>query len=132
MSWREIKRDTKRIVHRTMQIPVTYVLDGSQTPAKVRLHTKFDAIGDDRSMGWAEIQATRPRVVFLLEDGIKPSRGGIVFVQPGEAYYIENALPPDDIIMVAEVTKMTVAQLLQAGLPTGLGGYGLSYGESYG
>lgn len=117
MSWRDQKREARRTVHRTMQIDAMYYGDGSPVPVRVRLHTKFDAIGDDRSMGWAEMQVTRPRVLFLVEDGIQPERGHVVYVQPGEAYQIDNTLPPDDITITAEVTRMTARQLQQAGLP---------------
>lgn len=119
MSWRDQKREARRIVHDTMRIPAVYHGEEA-TPVNVRLHTKFAAIGDDRSMGWAEIQVTRPRVVFMLEDGVTPSRGGVVFIRPGEAYFVENVLPPDDITVTAEVTRMTTEQLRKNGFPTGL------------
>lgn len=119
MSWRDQKREARRVVHETMQIQAMYHGDaGVVTPVNVRLHTKFDAIGDDRSMGWAEMQVARPRIIFMIEDGVRPKRNGIVFVQAGEAYSIDNVLPPDDITLTAEVTRMSTAQLIKAGLPT--------------
>ena len=120
--WREQKREARRIVHDTMALDDSlYYSEAGATPVpvRVRLHTKFDAIGDDRSMGWAEIEAIRPRVIFLVDspDSVKPERGGIVFVQMGEAYEIDNTLPSDDITITAEVTRMTARQYKQAALP---------------
>lgn len=117
MSWRDQKREVRRIVHRTMQIPAVY--HGEEAiPVNIRLHTKFDAIGDDRSMGWAEMQVSRPRVIFMIEDGVEPQRGGVVFIQPGEAYFVDNVLPPDEISITAEVSRMTEQQLKRNGFPT--------------
>lgn len=119
-NWREQKRQARRVVHETMLVEALYyITPGAEpSPVHVRIHTKFDAIGDDRSMGWAEIQSTKPRLIFMRSERT-PDRGCVVYVQPGEAYQIDNVLPPDDITITAEVTSMTKRQLEKAGLPTG-------------
>jgi len=109
-------------VHDTMALDdVRYFPEVGATPVpvRVRLHTKFNAIGDDRSMGWAEIEAIKPRIIFRIDEpgSVQPERGAIVLVQPGEAYEIDNTLPADDITVTAEVTRMTARQYEQAGLP---------------
>jgi len=121
--WREQKREARRIVHDVMHIPAKYYTSPGASPAdvRVRLHTKFTLIGDDRSMGWAEMQAVKPRLIFMRpeldEAGIELTRNAIVYLQPGEAYAIDNTLPPDDITVTAEVTLLSKKQYQDAGLP---------------
>ena len=103
-----------------MAVPCDYYATKGATavPVRARLHLKFDALGDDRSMGWAEIQAMKPKLVFRTAE-LDPTRGAVVYFQPGEAYRIDNTLPPDDQYTIAEVTALTVRQLENEGLPTG-------------
>jgi hypothetical protein len=119
MSWREQKREARRIVHETMQIEAQYYSSRGAAPTTVhvRLQTKFDLIGDNRSMGWAEMQAIKPRLVFMREEK-EPANGAIVWFQVGEAYRIDNTLKPDDITRTVEVTLLTPKQYAEEGLPT--------------
>lgn len=91
------------------------------TPVRARLHTKFGQIGDDRSMGWAEIEAVKPRLIFMISDltamSVRIERNNIIYVDVGEAYNIDNTLPPDDITITAEVTRLSSKQYKDAGLP---------------
>jgi len=113
--WREQKREARRALHQTMQIEALYYPTQGAEPetVHVRLHTKFDAIGDERSMGWAEIQSMKPRLIFLREEK-EPENGAIVWLQAGEAYRIDNTLPPDDITRTAEVTRLSYRQYADA------------------
>ena len=111
-SWRDQKREARRILHKTMEIESLYYVDGLEPiNLPIRLHVKFDAIGDDRSMGWAEMQVERPRIVFLSDYGVSPKNGAVVYIQPGEAYQIDSVLPNHDITVTAEVTRMTKRQM---------------------
>lgn len=106
-----------------MAIPALhYATAGAAAVAiRVRLQTKFAQIGDDRSMGWAEREAVKPRLIFMLSEmtsaGIVLNRNQIVYFEPGEAYNIDNLLPPDDITVTAEVTRLSRKQYQDAGLP---------------
>lgn len=121
--WRDQKRTARRVVHDTMAIPALhYATAGAVAVAiRVRLQTKFAQIGDDRSMGWAEREAVKPRLIFMLSEmtsaGIVLNRNQIVYFEPGEAYNIDNLLPPDDITVTAEVTRLSRKQYQDAGLP---------------
>lgn len=119
MNWREQKRAARHIVHDTMKIEARYYPPGSTgwTPVHVRLQTKFGLIGDNRSMGWAEIEAIKPRLVFMREEQ-EPQNGAVVWFAVGEAYRIDNTDPADDITRIANVTRLTPKQYADAGLPT--------------
>jgi hypothetical protein len=121
-NWREQKREARRIVHNTMALDMKFFQTATSSPVDVRarLHTKFTQIGDDRSMGWAEIEAIKPRIIFMLDElpaGLKLDRNAVVLVQPGEAYNIDNTLPADDISVTAEVTRLTKRDYEKMGLP---------------
>jgi len=121
-NWREQKREARRIVHTTMALDMKFFQTATSSPVDVRarLHTKFTQIGDDRSMGWAEIEAIKPRMIFMLDElpaGLKLDRNAVVLVQPGEAYNIDNTLPADDISVTVEVTRLTKRDYEKMGLP---------------
>ncbi len=120
--WRDIKREARAVVHDTMALAGQYYADVGVPPVAVRarLSTRFTQIGDDRSMGWAEIEAVKPRLIFMLSElptGLTLARGAIFYLQPGEAYQIDNLLPPDDITVTAEVTRLSRKQYADAQLP---------------
>lgn len=119
---REIKREARRALHDLMAIPMQYYSAPGEQPVEVRarLHYKFTLIGDDRSMGWAEIHSINPRLIFLpaeLPEGVTLERGAILYVQPGEAYRIDNTDPTDDISVTVSVARLSKDQYEKAGLP---------------
>jgi hypothetical protein len=122
-AWREQKRQARRVVHNTMALDVLHYTEAGAmpTPVRARLHTKFGQIGDDRSMGWAEMEAVKPRLIFMISDlaamSVQIERNNIIYVDIGEAYNIDNTLPPDDITITAEVTRLSRKQYQDAGLP---------------
>lgn len=120
MNWREQKRSARDIVHDHMAVPCDYYATKGAEAVRIRarLHLKFDALGDDRSMGWAEIQAMKPKLVFRASE-VDPARGAVIYFQPGEAYRVDNLLPPDDQYIIAEVSVLSTRQLEIEGLPTG-------------
>ena len=121
--WRDQKREARRIVHGAMGLDALHYAAAGAAPVgiRARLQTKFTQIGDDRSMGWAEMEAVKPRLIFMLselaEKGITLTRGNIVYFQPDEAYYIDNTLPADDITVTAETSRLSRKQYQDAGLP---------------
>lgn len=121
--WREQKRQARAVVHDTMAFDALLYpqTPGSQpVPVRVRLHTKFSQIGDDRSQGWAEREAVKPRIIFmaseLAEQGVSLARGHVVWLQQDEAYFVDNTLPADDITITAEVTRLSRKQYQDADL----------------
>ena len=119
--WREQKREARRVVHDTFRFDALYYATPTASPigVGVRLQTKFTQIGDDRSAGWAEMEAIKPRLIFLVEDltAGQPARNAVVYLQPGEAYFIDNTLPPDDITVTAEVVRVNKTEYTKMGLP---------------
>lgn len=119
-SWREQKRQARAVVHDTMALDAfLYPQPGATpVPVRVRLHTKFTQIGDDRSQGWAERESVQPRMIFmaseLAEQGVSLTRGQLVWLQQDEAYFVDNTLPADDITITAEITRLTRKQYTDA------------------
>ena len=121
--WRDQKKVARRVVHDTMQIAALYLayvpLDGASPdplPVDVRLHTEFKALGDQAgtSFQFAERHETVPKIIFLRSQ-ITPVRGAVVSVALGEAYEIDNVMPPSEEYITVEVTRLAVGKTI--GLP---------------
>lgn len=101
-----------------MEVPAFYIVPVTlaQVPCLVRVHTKFAALGDLKgtSFSYAEREDVSPKIVFM-RDQVEPIRGGVVSVEPGEAYRIDHAEEPDDITTTAAVARMPLAETV--GLP---------------
>lgn len=111
-SFREMKRHARRQLHEHMSEQVLYLLDSKSDPVSctVRLHLKFDELGELLRGGFAERQEITPRIVFMAEQ-VRPVRGGIVVTQDMGAWRVDNDLPPDDITITAEVIRLTKSQI---------------------
>jgi hypothetical protein len=112
MTWREQKREARRILHDTMQIEALYYASHGASPetVHVRLKIEFDAIGNPRlSAGRAEMQSVKPHLIFMRDEK-EPKNGAVVWFETGEAYRIDNTLLPDDITRTAEVTRLSAKQ----------------------
>ncbi|AOR76574.1 hypothetical protein [Novosphingobium resinovorum] len=114
---RDIKRAARQRLHTALAVRAFYipVTGASPVPVTVRIHTKFDALGDPQMMQRADIE---PQIVFqasqLPVNGLRNK--AVVSVEAGEAYHIEAADPVDDAgFITARVTKLPVAQT--TGLP---------------
>lgn len=114
MSFRDIKRKARSIVHDTMQTPALYVsTDGEQWPVGVRLHYSFRLIGDTSAGMYADRQEIMPRIIFRADEMV-PARGAIVSIDHGEAYRIDNVQPKDDLWVTADVLRMSAAEITRA------------------
>lgn len=89
--------------------------DNSVLEITARLHSKFKATGDLESEGYAERQEIVPRVIFLKQD-ILPENNMIIVTEDGEAYYVDNVLPPDGITITCEVTPLVKTRFTANGL----------------
>lgn len=120
-SFRDIKRHARRVVHAHLSIPALYFTSADDPDPRlvfVRLHTKFGTLGDmiGTNFHYAEMQEMQLRALFMRSEVPNPVRGAIISIAPGEAYRIDNVLPPDDIMVAAEVLPLTPEQA--QGLPT--------------
>ena len=115
-AFRETKRQARRQLHEHLSEPALYLTDTSAEPQSctVRLHLKFDELGELLRGGFAERQEIAPRIVFLSEQ-VQPARNGIVITQDMGAWRVDNDLPPDDITITAEVVRLTKSQITSFG-----------------
>lgn len=106
MALRDIKRKARRDIHHGMNVAVFYIpSDGSApVPLDVRVHTKQEAITLDggNSTVAGNLGSRRdvaPKILFwrdqLAEMRLALSRTGVISVEPGEAYSLDNSEPPD-------------------------------------
>lgn len=112
MSIRDIKRDARRRLHTGLRVAALYIAKTGATPVPVfvRVHTKFNALGDKEMAQRMDIE---PRLIFLASELPAPLRPetGIVSVEVGEAYRIKAADPVDDAgFITAKVSQLTAAQ----------------------
>lgn len=124
---RDIRRKARRELHTAMCVPAYYVpLVGSPVLLHVRDHTKFrvNAIeGAVRSGNGKMVdrQEMAPSIIFMRAEvaaaGLVLIKNGIISIEPGEAYRLQNAEAPDDITVKWFVTAITNGEEL-AGLPT--------------
>lgn len=123
VTWRDRKRAARRTVHQHMQHRALYLasvpLDSMSDPPveiTVRIHTKFSALGDQPGTSYQFAQRFEevPKL-RLLRAEVNPERLGVISVSEGEAYQIENVLPPDDEFVTVEVFRLSAVKA--AGLP---------------
>ncbi len=116
-SFRDIKRQARRVVHDTMQVAALYVSDPTDplvVPQLVsaRIHWTF------RKTGWlkgttfhtVEREEVQPLAIFLVTEVMKPKRGAAISIGLGDAYIVDHCNPPDDITVTAEIFKADLAQ----------------------
>ena len=118
-SFRDIKRNARRDLHREMRVPAFYLSAPDAEPVRVnvRVHTKFEALGDQKGTNFnsAEMIERQPMILFMRDEIAQPKRGAIVSVEPGEAYRLGVSSPPDDISVSVAVTALTPSEA--QGLP---------------
>ena len=123
---RDIKRKARRNLHDHMRVPAAYVLPGvAPVLLHVRDHTKFlaNAIEGAVRSGNGQMvdrQEAAPSIVFMRDEvemtGAVLLKNGIVSIERGEAYRLQNAEAPDDITVKWYVTQITRQDELD-GLP---------------
>ena len=121
--FRDIKNQARRDLHREAQVPAFYVAGQSGTPVllHVRVHTKFEALGDLEGLTGMPAQRpeAKPKIIFMRDElasaEITLANNAVISVEAGEAYRIAFIMPPDGISVTAEVVALTPAQA--SGLP---------------
>lgn len=114
-SWREQKREVRKIVHETMALPCWHLRNIGGVPpvlTRARLHTArptatTSAMGDIESMGYGKWEAEHTKLVFM-RDEVDPKRNDVFIFGPDEAYTVEPERPFDDITVTVKVSKMEV------------------------
>lgn len=116
MSIRDIKRAARRDLHEALKVPAIYlppVDDPDPYPVHIRIHSKWDATTmDSQTLQGTMVsrQSIFPKILFMRDEldaqGIILRRGGIVSVEAGEAYKLDNSEPPDDISISYFVTQL--------------------------
>ena len=105
-SFREIKRNARKVVHETMRHPVLFYPDFENTTQYVesyaRVHRDWGATGSTKGYASAsmEVFEETPEILFsktdITNDGITLSTKGIVSVLENEVYRIADIVPSDD------------------------------------
>lgn len=77
-------------------------------PITVRVWTKWSLLGamPGKGDGWAEMQEASPKIVFMLDQGVRPRKNAIVSIEAGEAYRVDNTSPPDDLTITAQCVRL--------------------------
>jgi len=120
-TFRDIKREGRRILHDHMKLPALLLSDKNDAvgiPVTVRLHTKFAALGDQKgtSLNSAELEAMIPKAILMLDQLPSiPERNSIISVAVGEAYRIDHTEEPDDISITAHIVQLELPKTV--GLP---------------
>lgn len=112
---RDIKRAARQRLHTALAVPALYipVTGADPVPVTVRVHTKFDAVGQlNGEAQWGQRAQAEPHLIFQATD--LPANGlrvkAVVSVEAGEAYYIDHSDPVDDAGFVkARVTAVPAA-----------------------
>lgn len=121
-SFRDIKRDARRVVHENMRVPALYIADPTKphltVPCMVRVHTRFGALGGMAGTNFhaAERHEALPQIIFWRDELPTPVRGALVSVEPGEAYRVDHVMPPDDQTITATVVILKASDT--TALPT--------------
>lgn len=115
-SIRDIKRKARRHLHERLRVPVLYIAPGPDpvpTLLHVRVHTKWDATTMDSTQGNGTLvsrQSIMPKLLFMLDElaaqEVTLRRKGVISVEPGEAYRLDNDEPEDDISVSWIVTAL--------------------------
>ena len=113
---RDIKRKARRDLHKAMQVSAIYIKPNGEAveqPIHVRIHTKWDNTtldGGTRNGTMVSRQSIFPKILFMRDElaalGVVLAKKGIVSIEPGEAYELDNSEPPDDISVSWFVNQM--------------------------
>lgn len=104
-------------------VPALYLLPADPgpweepVPCGVRLHLKFQALGDLKgtSSHYAEREEMTPKAIFFRDDVDAPARDAVISVAVGEAYRIDHTLPADGEFVTASIVPLTASETV--GLP---------------
>jgi len=116
MSFRQAKRQARAQLHEHLAFPVWYfpTVPGTAEYRTIRLHKKYDPLGELLRGGFADRQEIIPKAVFSLSEG-DVERHGVIITDNEGAYSIDNLLPPDDTTRIVEIVKLPRSFALDQG-----------------
>lgn len=118
-SFRDIKKEARKRLHERLRVSALYIApDDTITPVTVRIHTSTRMYGDlvgAQDVAFAQTPIAVPEILFWLDEGVMPQRGGIVSVEEGEAYRVDYTHPPDDVTIKAQIVRLEAEEA--EGLP---------------
>lgn len=130
ISIRDIKRKARRHLHKALRVPVLYyapVEDSVPVLLHVRLHTKWDATTMDSTQAIGTLvsrQSIMPKILFMLDEldtqEVRLRKKGIVSVEAGEAYRLDNDEPVDDISVSWIVSALRKEETVGLSVPSDL------------
>jgi len=135
-SWRSIRRQARRDLHKTMRVPAFYYAPGggAVAPCTVRVWQGFTYLGDMKgtSFDYAEYGDNTPRII-TMDSEIIPERLGVFSVEPGEAYRVDRREPKDDITSISHVVRLDKDEAAGLLVPDGYdeSGFAPPYDEEF-
>lgn len=125
VSIRDIKRKARRDLHERAKVAALYIAptpDAVPVPLNVRIHAKWDATTMDSGTGNGTLVARQnvfPKILFILDElaaaGVTLRKKGVISVEAGEAYKLDDAEPVDGISQSWFVVALRAAEA--EGLP---------------
>lgn len=115
VSTRQLRRQAREAIHKELSFPVWYLADKSAEPVvrTIRLHTKFDALGELLRGGFADRQEIIPKAIFWNSQG-DIQRNGFVITDTEGVFRLDNLQPADDQTRTCELVKMADAEVTAA------------------
>ena len=117
-SWRDNKREARRVTHKRMSHPIVY-FDSTHSlgvDLYARIHRDFGQTGGIKgiSMQGVEVFEENPTSIFFKQDlsdsNIILKKGGIVSVLEKEFYEIKEFKPSDDEFIICQLMRIPASQ----------------------
>lgn len=124
MTFRDIKRNARRVIHDTLAEPVLYLATRTDAPMDggitCRLHLAFETLGDlaNTRSGFADREEAIPTIVFW-NNQVLPRRDAIVITKDMGAWRLQVVKAPDDVTTDVEVTEVVEADVIKYGWTPG-------------
>lgn len=120
MTFREQKRIARQQLHSAMAEPVLYIpfKDAEPQAVTARVHLNFEALGELRRSGFAEVSDLTPQVIFQKAD-LVPTRTAVFVTQDMGAFQLEQVDPPNDITVMARISRLPPTQYVAWSLTQG-------------
>lgn len=123
MALAHIRAAARRNLHRAMQVPALYIPPGANAPIyeiNVRVHDKLVKQGEIDGLDYtaSTVIESVPQIVYLREDAEWPvARGGVFSIEPGRAYRVDHAMPPDGLTVTVRVLRLSASEAENLPLP---------------
>ena len=116
MSFREIKRQARRVVQDIMRHPIVFFQNPNDATTGVdcyaRIHRDNLKTGGVKGLAVASILALEetPKIIFYKSDmsdlGLNVIKGVVISVLENEVYAVDGFLPSDDEMIIVEAIRL--------------------------